>query len=195
MWRPRLRMARSSRHTPGGVELETCRRCRTHSESENGNDLARSDRTGTERAAVGDSLRHNLGRREFSNAHVSEIRDKDIPQAVDRQRLRRVERRVGCQAAVADEALGPGPRNSGDHSGGGIHFADNVVIGDVQIPAAVERNAGRRANLGCRCLAAISAGAGAPVSGDRGYRAVGGNLAHTVVTAVGEIQIACTVQS
>ena len=123
------------------------------------------------------------------------IGDVDVAQAIRRHVFGERELRLNRRPIVSVIAPLPGSCHRGNIAGG-IHLADAMVVvfDNVNVARTVHRHATRVIKLRLDCRAAVPAVIGFPGSHHRGDVAGGIHLADTVVSRIGDVEVAHTVR-
>ena len=125
----------------------------------------------------------------FADGVVVLVRDIDVPAAVHCHAARKTE--LGCTAcAIAAAKAAWLTRKRRDHPGR-CHLADGLIVsvGDIDIPAAIYRHAGRSVELrGTACSIVASRAAGCQAR-QRGHHPTGCHLADRIVVLICDIDV------
>ena len=126
-------------------------------------------------------------------AHGAHIRDIERPRSIERDPGRDAQAGCGGWAAIAGDVAGPVAHHGGYRAG--HHLADAAVtgIGDMQIAAAVERQAGGVIQACELRLATFSREPANAISGERSHHAAD-DLTDGAVVGVSDVEVAAYVE-
>src|SRR5262249_49935942 len=131
----------------------------------------------------------DTGRVDLPEPVVVLVDDVHVPRAVGGETAGEVQLGAGGRAAVAAEAVEVAAGDGGDDTRG-VDLPDAVVVADVDVPCAVDRQRLQRPEGGRAGRAAVPGERPGPVAGDRGQDAVRRDLEDPAGALVGQVEVA-----